>query len=415
MLAVSGETPSRLVQGLGAFIQGVESLRAHVTAGELNAIHDEDGTLGAAVSLLRTESRVGAPALQQQLADGLTLFGQQLADLHQVADVGNLPDTQHRLQLLLKTAARIKSVYRQDLLGAAQRLAGHYSCPMHRDVVGLRGGTCPKCGMPLDQPARIRLSSESAPPIHTVYATVRVRGRPEVGRPLDAVLHLSYLGKGEPVPPADLRVVHTERIHLLTIDASLTDYHHIHPRPARAPGDYTFIFTPTKPGPYRFWADLRTANTGFQEYAVTDLAAPTTSAPLNDRRIVFSTTVEGLVYTLHLEKPTITVDEPVRARLRVTHQNGKPFTQLEPIMGAFAHLVAFNEDWKTVAHIHPKGAGAPAPTDRAGPELEFLFYPTAPGFHRLFAQVQIKGESTYVPFGLMVTTASRTAQSSVRN
>jgi hypothetical protein len=412
LLAAGAETPlTRLLQGLGAFLQGVEELRAHVAAGELNAIHNEDETLGAAVSLLRTESRLATPALQQRLSESLTLFGQQLADVHQAADVPNVPETTRRLQTLLDTAARIRSVYRQDVLGSAQRLAGRYTCPMHRDVIGPRGANCAKCGMPLDQPLRIQLSPRTAPPIHTVDAVIRSRARPEVGKPLDAMLHLAYMGSGSPVPPADLRVVHTERIHLLAIDASLTDYHHIHPQPTRALGDYTFTFIPAKPGPYRFWADLRTAGTGFQEYAVTDLTAQTKPAPLEDRRTVLTAKAEGLVYTLRFEKRAITLDAPVRARLRVTYPNGRPFTQLEPIMGTFAHLVAFNEDRKTVVHIHPTGAIALTPTDRAGPELEFLFYPTAPGFHRLFAQVQIKGTSRFAPFGVTVTaSAARTRE-----
>jgi hypothetical protein len=71
-------------------------------------------------------------------------------------------------------------------------------------------------------------------------------------------------------------------------------------------------------------------------------------------------------------------------------------------MGAFAHLVGFNEDYKTVTHMHPKGPPVFDRAARGGPELEFQIYALRPGFVRFFAQVQIDGRSRFVPFGLQV-------------
>jgi hypothetical protein len=72
-------------------------------------------------------------------------------------------------------------------------------------------------------------------------------------------------------------------------------------------------------------------------------------------------------------------------------------------MGAFAHLVGFNEDCKTVMHMHPKGPPVLDPAARGEQELEFQIYALRPGFVRLFAQVQIEGRSRFVPFGLQIT------------
>jgi hypothetical protein len=71
-------------------------------------------------------------------------------------------------------------------------------------------------------------------------------------------------------------------------------------------------------------------------------------------------------------------------------------------METFAHLVAFNEDYTTVLHMHPRGAPVLNPAERGGPELEFRIYPLRPGFFRLFAQVQVGGTSKFAPFGLSV-------------
>ena len=71
-------------------------------------------------------------------------------------------------------------------------------------------------------------------------------------------------------------------------------------------------------------------------------------------------------------------------------------------MNAFAHVVGFNEDYKTVMHMHPKGPPVLDPAARGGPELEFPIYAVRPGFVRLFVQVQIEGRSRFVPFGLQI-------------
>ena len=55
--------------------------------------------------------------------------------------------------------------------------------------------------------------------------------------------------------------------------------------------------------------------------------------------------------------------------------------------GTFAHLVGFNQDYKT------------ARVDR---NWSFIFYALRPGFVRLFAEVQIEGRSRFAPFDLRI-------------
>ncbi|MEI6730644.1 MAG: hypothetical protein WCL30_05230, partial [Pseudomonadota bacterium] len=49
---------------------------------------------------------------------------------------------------------------------------------------------------------------------------------------------------GQPLTPGDLKTVHTEKIHLLINDQSLSDFQHIHPIPSEQAGIYDFSFTP---------------------------------------------------------------------------------------------------------------------------------------------------------------------------
>jgi hypothetical protein len=88
--------------------------------------------------------------------------------------------------------------------------------------------------------------------------------------------------------------------------------------------------------------------------------------------------------------------------IAVTGADGKPFTQLEPVMGAFAHLVGFSEDGKSVLHIHPSSKVPSGPADRAGPAFAFKFYAPAAGFLRLYCQVQINGANVFAPFNLTI-------------
>jgi len=110
---------------------------------------------------------------------------------------------------------------------------------------------------------------------------------------------------------------------------------------------------------------------------------------------------EGFHFELSLEKGEIKAGEVTNASLRIT-RDGKGFTQLEPVMNAFAHLVGFHEDGETVLHMHPIGAPIVNESARGGPVLEFKIFATKPGFTRFFAQVQIDGRQVFAPFDVQV-------------
>jgi hypothetical protein len=87
--------------------------------------------------------------------------------------------------------------------------------------------------------------------------------------------------------------------------------------------------------------------------------------------------------------------------LRIS-ENGKPFSQLEPVMEAFVHLVGFYDDRNVIVHIHPQGGLVSDPATRGGPEVQFQFLPPKAGFIRFFAQTQIGGQPRFAPFTVEV-------------
>ena len=390
-------------RSLAMLSEVVMELEHYVQSKDLSAIHNEDVILSAAANELLARADTIAPNQGADFKTSLMTFCSRVGALHLVADLNQQANAETELGKVLESFAKVKAHFSKEVIASAQVYLETFTCPMHRDVVGKRTDFCPKCGMPLDQVRRI-LPANSGFPLpgeQTVRASISTAGPLSVGEPVTALLRLQR-SNGDPVSPADLIETHTKKIHLLIVDSSLTDYHHEHPVPTGNPGEYSFSFTPAKPGGYRVWADVRPSPLGLQEYAMTDISAKTAGEPLTNRAVNFKAGVDGLNYELIFPQKTIRVGQPATVRLRITSTDGKGFTQLEPLMGTFAHLVAFNQDYKTVMHMHPKGASILDPTARGGPELEFQIYPLQPGFVRLFAQVQIEGRSHFAPFGLQI-------------
>ncbi len=220
------------------------------------------------------------------------------------------------------------------------------------------------------------------------------------GQSTHVVARLETLADKKPLTFDDLKEIHTKKLHLLIVDPSLSDYHHIHPTAGKNPGDYVFDFTPIKNGRYRVWADIVPVATGKQEYVRADMGTPASEKSEIDKTPSLAALVKGYGFALTLDG-TPKAGAPLMAALTVT-KDGKPFTGLEPVMGAFAHVVGFTEDYRSVLHIHPMGKEPSGDNARGGPTLTFHFEPTTPGFVKVFAQMRIDGQDVFVPFGLTV-------------
>ena len=231
---------------------------------------------------------------------------------------------------------------------------------------------------------------------------------PLAGRAMRVRVRLT-IRDGSPVTDADLLVAHTQRIHLLIVDSTLEDYHHEHPTPTGTPGEYEFSFTPAKTGSYRIYADVVPASTGIQEYIPADLRGSEPRS-FQDRPSIgppsaFTANAGGLVFQLETGSAN---RAPLRARqtytlkITISDSEGVPVTRLEPVMNAFAHLVGFYDDGRTVVHLHPAGPDVVDTALRGGPSLEFRFYPPKEGSLRLYCQISVDGKMIFAPFSVSV-------------
>lgn len=238
----------------------------------------------------------------------------------------------------------------------------------------------------------------------TAQNTVKMMLEPvaplEAGKLTQVTVRLSTVTDGKPLTFDNLKEAHTKKLHLLVIDPSLTDYHHIHPVAGKNPGEYVFDFTPLKNDSYRIWADVIPVTTGKQEYIQADMGTPAIEKANIDKSTRISATVDGYTFMLALDgEPK--AGSAVIGNITVV-KDGQLFTQLEPVMGAFAHVVGFTEDYNSVLHVHPMGREPTSDTERSGPQLEFHIKPEKSGFVKLFAQVRIDGKDIFAPFGITV-------------
>lgn len=351
-----------------------ESCGKAISAGNLKPIHEETEKADAAIKYLQNAGGVQDPEKKPRAEAALKQLLSLSGDLHAAADANDVPKS---AQVLKKFEGVMKLIEIQYPAEALQTPSGMGAMD-HGDDHHMETAA-----------------------VATTQVSVTTENPLTVGKKASVTVKL-IKPDGTPMLLSDLKEAHTEKIHLLINDLSLGDYHHEHPTATATPGEYQFTFTPSKSGPYRVWADLVPVATGAQEYAVADIAASTESEPISNRKPNTSVEVDGLKYEITFENPSLKAGEATLGKLRITTPDGKVYTQLEPVMGAYSHIVGFSEDLKSIAHIHPMGTEPSKPTDRGSGELEFHLLPAKAGLMRLYAQVRINGQDKFAPFTLEI-------------
>lgn len=199
--------------------------------------------------------------------------------------------------------------------------------------------------------------------------------------------------------PHELAFTHTKRMHLLFIDESLEDYHHIHPQSDDMGQVYRFDFSPKNGGKYTAYAEVVPKRTRRQLIATNVLKVEGPSKIQNFYRKTNDT--QSMLDFQLIEVPeNLKVNQDYRFTLKVRDTDGNK-TSLETIMGAKAHMVAFDAERRGFVHMHPMEDVLNE--TKEDDDLSFLFNVPRKGWYRLFAQVQKNGESLYARFDLKVT------------
>ncbi len=229
-----------------------------------------------------------------------------------------------------------------------------------------------------------------------IVMTLESEHAPAKDEPVEMTLTLRT-ASGKPIGPADLLVAHTRKLHLLVIDPTLTDYQHIHPEPGRREGEWKFSLTPGRAGLYRVFADFTPVATQRGLYASADfkVQGPVATVFANSSAIHQE---RGYNFELVLP-PALRAGQPTVLRFRIESQGAvKEPVPLEPVMGAFAHLVTFDEARSGFAHLHPVESDLAQPPDAVHPVLSFKVTIPASGRYVIWAQVKIAGQEIFAPY-----------------
>lgn len=216
----------------------------------------------------------------------------------------------------------------------------------------------------------------------------------EPGRETRLTLALAT-STGKPVGPADLVVQHTRKLHLLVVDPTLRDYQHLHPEPGAQDGEWTFAFTPRLAGTYRVFADFVPVPTRRSLYAGAELPVAGEVA-VNTNILSWEAEVEGYQFKLTPDAAP-RAGKPMELAFTITRPDGGP-VPLEPVMDAYAHLVAFDQGNSGFAHLHPKETSLTPPPDARAPKLTFQITIPEAGVYVIWAQVKLAGREVFAPF-----------------
>ena len=244
--------------------------------------------------------------------------------------------------------------------------------------------------------------SASFVPVEAVRSPVTLSLQPEealeVGKSVRILADLEA-ASGRPLTVDDLLVIHTRKLHLLVADPSLTDYQHLHPEATGEPGEFGFEFTPARTGRYRVYADFMPRATGRGLYAGSSLEVPgLADGPRPGASL--ETEADGYRFNLVPSLFPVRINEIATLLLEVSKVGGgKP--ELELIMDAYAHMVAFDFDGQGFAHLHPQEL-VPSEGEGGVQRLSFALNLPDPGWYRVWAQVQVGGREIFAPFTLGV-------------
>ncbi|QDU34241.1 hypothetical protein KS4_23060 [Poriferisphaera corsica] len=215
-------------------------------------------------------------------------------------------------------------------------------------------------------------------------------------------------GEGKPMDVGEFEVVHEQPVHVMLLDPNYSDYHHVHPE-YLGDGKYGFKFTPESDCGYRMWVDVKPIDGG-QRFIQEELASGLDCNVAIDEYVNHEVEVDGYTFKLKFDGPVVEGKE-VMAEVDVSRDGGA-MRELEPVMGAFAHMMGFYGDYETIAHTHPMGEEPKSIGERGGPMLKFHLQPEEAGYLRLYVQVRIDGEDVYAPFGVWVAPGLESASAS---
>ena len=205
--------------------------------------------------------------------------------------------------------------------------------------------------------------------------------RPVAGEPVELTLAVRMTSSFEGREVTDFDLQHERLMHLFIVRDDLTMFAHEHPE-LTGPGTFRLRWRFPQPGRYRIFADVAPRDAGSQVLSATVQVdgepVPAPKDPVRSAtRASFAWPEEGMP-----------VGRTLTVTAMLTDADGGPVRDLEPWLGAMAHLILVHQDAETFAHAHPDdrepGVG------REG-RIPFLVRLPKPGRYKGWLQFQRTG------------------------
>lgn len=253
--------------------------------------------------------------------------------------------------------------------------AAQYWCPMHPDQRLATRGTCPICGMAL---VRMPAASFVAYPVD-LRATPTVAG---------VRLRLAVQSPSTQIVVRRFGIVHERPMHLFVVGDGLKFFAHEHPV-QQPDGVFMLDLALPRPGPYMAIAEFLPEGGSpqmFQQAFTTGAALDPAPPPARDET---PKTVDGMRVGIDAAGLRSGRASPLAFTVE-NEASGAPVTDLEPYLGARAHLLIVSADLTEAIHAHPDDAGAPG--------LTFAPIVPRPGRYKLWIQIQRGGHVSTASF-----------------
>lgn len=215
-----------------------------------------------------------------------------------------------------------------------------YACPMHPEVTGQKGDRCPKCGMDL-KAAHQENSNEYQVQLSTFPQTI------EAGIPTELIFAIKNKNQN-----VTLEISHEMKIHLMAVSEDLTWFRHIHPEEQ---ADGTYVITETFPngGKYLLFTDFKPS--GAAQFVNRQTIEVEGVHRSDDQKLSPPLISEAGGYTVTLENGNDFKTNRTQSLEISVEINSRKLKEedLQPYLGASAHIVMISEKDKEFLHIHP--------------------------------------------------------------
>ena len=267
---------------------------------------------------------------------------------------------------------------------AVQR--AEFWCPMHPNERSPVPAACPICKMTMVPIPPVRIG-EYRMDVEQIVSRV---SRDVTG------LRIVIRDPATSQPVTSLDTVHERPLHLFVVSRSLEFFAHVHPE-AAAGGAFE-VRQAIPRGEYMVVADFLPSGGSPQtlQRAIVTPGASGLTQPVRLTKSVLTRTARGL--RTQLLAGDVAAGRNGHLTFDVAESSGgQPVIDLEPYLGAPAHLFIASADLTETMHAHPDTTAA------GGSRLTFDVTLPKPGGYRMWLQIQWRGNVITLPFTLVVS------------